>query len=488
MQPGAQPFYVYFFVYFFAIFLAVVSAEESPVHWISPSAGDYFGSGDSVTGKWSATKAVVSPSFKLCSGPGQSSINTRSEDSSGEPGRCGSKTYPTVQQDNGVYSISLTVPNVTEVQPYYLQMMDDFDNVYRSPSFTLSPSGSVSPPAAKEDKPLPQANGGAQSPMTVNHNSQAQTPPTPFVTVTTAPIATNPLANVAPGRDTASFSASRPGPPTAAFAIPLSIIGAILLAAICVALRQNRILGAERKADIEKMHETLSSRSGKSQSVYSRSDDVERALPLAKTVNGLPGLGMYGPMQPVQAVPIPLFMPPTESLWPMKESSRNQSHYSPPPPRYSGRTSRSSHRSYRAPSVRSYVSSISSHRSATSRPLEIRNHSSTHSLPRPPSISSRSSRSSRTRVCLPPVKTSLPLDEERSPPSVSRSSSRDTRLDSDITGSVLEDYMLTSPSPSGPPPCLLPAPQRIHIREDKETSLMNPYDAVAASLRYGRQS
>ncbi|KAL0068020.1 hypothetical protein AAF712_004923 [Marasmius tenuissimus] len=481
MQPGAEPL----FLCFFAIVFAVASAEPSQVRWISPSAGDYFGPGDNIVGKWSASKAVVSPSFELCTGAGQSNIHARDENNNGESGRCGAKTYPTIQQDNGVYFVSLTIPNVTDVQNYHLQMVDDFDNVSQSPSFSLSPSGSAPPPAANEEKVPPSADRRAQSPLTVSRNASDEGS-APLVVVTT----NDPLANATPARDTANLGASHAGPPTAAYAVPISIVGAILLAATFVALRQNKLLGLERKADIEKIKEALS-RSGKSDN---SSNDIENAFQAGKAANGsaIAGLGMYGAMQHVQAVPIPLFMPPTAPLWPTKEApSQPEDIYTRylPPPRYSGRSS------HRSPSVRSQVSYISSgsHGSATSRPIEIQNYSSMYSMPRPPSLSSRSSRSSRTRVCLPSIKAGTPLYDETSLPSVSRNSSRDG-MGSDVTGSVLEDYMPPSPSSSsGPPPCLVPAPQRIHLREEDVVEkdslpLVNPYDAVAASLRNGKQS
>ena len=103
MQPGAEPLYLCFL----AVVFAVASAETSQVQWISPSAGDHFGPGDNILGKWSASKAISAPSFKLCTGAGQSSIKMRDEDNNGGTGRCGAKVYPTVQQDNGVYLASL---------------------------------------------------------------------------------------------------------------------------------------------------------------------------------------------------------------------------------------------------------------------------------------------------------------------------------------------------------------------------------------------
>ncbi|KAK1231911.1 hypothetical protein PQX77_004961 [Marasmius sp. AFHP31] len=488
MQPGAESLYLCFLASFFA----VASAEPSQVRWISPSAGDYFGPGDNIVGKWTASKAVVSPSFELCTGAGQSNIRARDEDNNGGSGRCGAKTYPTVQQDNGVYFVSLTIPNVTDVQGYHLQMTDDFDNVSQSPSFSLSPSGSAQPAAANEEKFSPSADRRAQTPLTVSRNA-SDGGSAPLVVVTTSPISDDPLANAAPARDTANLGASHAGPPIAAYAVPISIVGAILLVATFVALRQNKLLGLERKADIEKIKEALS-RSGKSQSDSSL-NDIENAFQAGKAANGsgIAGLGMYGAMQHVQAVPIPLFMPPTAPLWPTKEApSQPEDIYTryPPPPRYSGRSS------HRSSSVRSQVSYTSSwsHGSATSRPIEIQNYSSMYSMPRPPSLSSRSSRSSRTRVCLPSIKVGTSFHDGTSLPSVSRNSSRDSGMGSDVTGSVLEDYMPPSPSSSSsPPPCLVPAPQRIHLREEDDGGkdslpLVNPYDAVAASLRNGKQS
>ncbi|KAG7090607.1 hypothetical protein E1B28_009709 [Marasmius oreades] len=475
MQPGAERLYLCLL----AFIIGVASAEENLVHWISPSAGDYLGPGDTVIGKWASDKAVVSPSFKVCQGSTQSSVSSQGADSSSGSEACGTAMFPTVQQDDGAFFVSLTVPNVTTIQPYYLQMTDNFGNMNRSPSFSLSPSGSAPVPQMKKPA-TPPTDERAQIPMTVDSKAPEQEPPVSPGPISSLPNATNPVANTAPGLDASHLGATRNNTPPAALAVPLSIAGAILLAAVCFLLRQSKITRAERRADMEKMHEALKVHSDKSQSAYNRPGDIESGLPLGKNMNGVQGFG-FGPIPTIQAFPIPLFMPPTDlSPW-FKKEAQHAGRYTPPP-LYSGR---SAHRSSRTRSVRSLVSS---YRSGSSRPIELPDGSSVH-LPRPPSLSSRSSRSSRTRVCLPSIKMGDPLYDERQLEKLSRSKSGESEntLGSGVTGLVLEDYMLPS---ADPPPCLLPAPQRIHLRDESlvEEKLVNPYDAVAASLKSARRT
>jgi len=94
------------FLLIFFVFSEGVSGSQSQLEWITPSAGDVVRPGDDIVGQWKADKAVVSPSFQLCLGSSQSSVSRRSEDDE-SGGSCGAKVYPTVQQNGGVYSISL---------------------------------------------------------------------------------------------------------------------------------------------------------------------------------------------------------------------------------------------------------------------------------------------------------------------------------------------------------------------------------------------
>ncbi|KAF5311394.1 hypothetical protein D9758_018568 [Tetrapyrgos nigripes] len=66
-----------------------------------------------------------------------------------------------------------------------------------------------------------------------------------------------------------------------------------------------------------------------------------------------------------------------------------------------------------------------------------------------------------------------------------------------VTDSVLDDYLLSSPHGPPPPSCLMPAPQRLHVRNtcsdaparDEEGMVdVDLYDAVANNLRKGYAS
>lgn len=486
MQPGARHLYFPFFV----IILRRVLAEQSQVHWVSPSAGDSFGSGDNLNAKWTANKAVVSPSFKLCQGSTQSSLNTRGE-SAGSGGRCGAKTYPTVQQDSGTYSISLTMPNTTQVESFYLQMVDDFENIYRSPSFWLSPSSSAPEPPERAIQSSPAGTqDSSQSPLSVDPKVH-EAPAAPLVTVTSPPISSAAMASAVGSQMTATRS-----PPTAAFAIPLSIVGAILLAAIVVAIRQNRMMGTERALDIQRLKQALSRSSSLRGSGYK---DIENCG------------GAYG-CTTMMPMPVPLFMPPlqtverklhTKGLY--KDYASSQYTLPPLPYRSAAPSYRSSSRPasihrVSAPTSSSRRSMVSSHRSTISSKTRMitsnfREPETTPVTPlpltRPPSrVSSISSRTLTTRslASLPPIQAGPALyDQNRLGLGSGQREIGDHDVqcsEGDVTDLILDDYMLPSR-----PSCLLPAPhlEASACGSEKEISeLKNPYDAVAASLRNGR--
>jgi hypothetical protein len=89
-------------------------AASSDIIWTSPSDGDIFGPGDTIVGKWNASTAIVSPSFRLCmsSEPSEPSepdtgLVARERKSDTGDGSCGSSVWPAVEQSEGSYLISL---------------------------------------------------------------------------------------------------------------------------------------------------------------------------------------------------------------------------------------------------------------------------------------------------------------------------------------------------------------------------------------------
>lgn len=92
------------------IFLAKISwasrdksSSSSNLAWISPSPNTKYSSGDIITGEWTSSKAILSPSVKLCTLAAADSGDT-SDDSGAN---CGGAVWPTVKQDGDNYSIVL---------------------------------------------------------------------------------------------------------------------------------------------------------------------------------------------------------------------------------------------------------------------------------------------------------------------------------------------------------------------------------------------
>ncbi|KAJ3774903.1 hypothetical protein FB446DRAFT_727276 [Lentinula raphanica] len=499
------------------------SSKPPQVQWISPSAGDRFGPGDSILGKWTTDTAVVSPNFKLCPGEPKSSLSSRSEAGSGSgtggddngssDGACGSKVYPTVQQSAGTYTISLAVPNVTSEQPWHLVMSDDFDNSFPSPSFSLSPTASAPSVASAPD---------AQAPL----SAQPQPPASTSASTPSVPASAVPSPVINPESDTAAtMYATRTPPPTAAFAIPLSIVGAILLVAVFLSLKHNRKLAEERAQDVEKLvlsrkasvaSTTNSSWSFKpgSGSGYSRQADIEHAL------NVLSRAQSQGK---VKTMPVPLFMPvevPVEVPVRKREARRStREAYYPSRERYTeyhrrhDRDGRSYHArppSYHTDSLSVPVSRPQSRaRSLLSDYAPSGSRASSRTAVHPPSQyyyhSGRQPRSfkSSSRAASPQY------SDYRSTHDYARSryegyeGHEDDRTEC-ATQSVLGDYLPEheeeeeSPVVRGPPECLIPAPQRLHVRnnsamsarshsEEEEMTEIDLYGAVAKSLDRARR-
>jgi hypothetical protein len=110
-----------------------------------------------------------------------------------------------------------------------------------------------------------------------------------------AAVTSNTSTNTAPSPSAPYVLASRSRPPTAAFAVPLSLVAAILLVAGGLSLHHRRKLGAERTRDAEQLALSRQSSLNSFKSSSTRSDDVEHALSVLSR-NGAP-------------VPVPLFMP-----------------------------------------------------------------------------------------------------------------------------------------------------------------------------------
>ncbi|KAK0475091.1 hypothetical protein IW261DRAFT_1568009 [Armillaria novae-zelandiae] len=391
--------------------LIVLSERGGAVQWEGPAAGDRFGPGDVLVGKWRADPPVDAPSFKVC-GNSSPQVNSRDSDDqtsdSNDGGNCGEIVWPTVQHGNGSDSVSLAVLNVTSDESFYLLMIDNFGAKYRSPPFLLSPTSSA---IVQDAAPAPLSSNTAQSPF----GASLPSVPSPAASSVGGATATPPTVSPAslPLSPT-NILATRSPPPVAVFAVPLCCVGAILLVAAGLCVRHNRQLDRERARDTEKLAVSRNSSFG---SLRSYQNDI-----LSKSQGDMYHCG--------SAIPVPLFMPVEMP----RERTRQMPYFAPP--MYYHESGRKRHYSHSTLS-RSSVRSDSSHSS----------HSRSSNTPPSPKNSDRTYLPSISASPLPAVD----LEEKDGHRGVS------------VTDDVLSEYMQPSPLP---PDCLLPAPQKLHIRKE----------------------
>ncbi|KAK0506620.1 hypothetical protein EDD18DRAFT_37784 [Armillaria luteobubalina] len=402
--------------------LIFLSERSDAVQWESPAAGDRFGPGDVLVGKWRADSPVDAPSFKVCGNSSSSSLSPPPQVSSrdsddqtsgdSDTGNCGETVWPTVQHGNGSDSVSLAVPNVTSDESFYLLMIDNFGTKYRSPPFLLSSTSSAT---VQDAAPAPLSNSNnAQSPFDASLPSVPYPAASPVGGVPVTPPTVSPASlPVSP----TNILATRSPPPVAAFAVPLCCVGAILLVAAGLCVRHNRQLDRERARDTEKLAISRNSSFG---SLKSYQNDM-----LSKSQGDMYHYG--------SAMPVPLFMPVEMPRERTRQRTRQMPYFVPP--LYYHESRRKRHYSH-STSSRSSTRSDSSHSS----------HSRSSITPPSPKNSDR--------VFLPSISASpLVVDLEE----------RDGHHSASVTDDVLSEYMQPSPLL---PDCLLPAPQKLHIRKE----------------------
>ncbi|KAI0638947.1 hypothetical protein C8Q77DRAFT_1151972 [Trametes polyzona] len=212
----------------------LVLAGDTNVTWITPSDGDVYGSGDTIVGRWSADKQVVSPSFRICVSGDGSKVSSRGEDDPGDgedgdndASSCGAAVWPTIGQSDGSYFVHMALPNVSSVAQCYLEMVDDFGDKMASPTFSFG--ASADDRSASETSNATTSNTAEASPTSSPSSAAVQTPNTPQ----TLP----------------SLDESRMPVPTAAYAVPLSLVVSVILAAGGLTVHQRRKLQTERKQE-----------------------------------------------------------------------------------------------------------------------------------------------------------------------------------------------------------------------------------------------
>ncbi|OBZ79099.1 hypothetical protein A0H81_00284 [Grifola frondosa] len=195
------------------LYLAANHASAGNVTWTSPSSGDVYGAGDTIVGQWDADEPVASPSFRLCTvGPGDS----------GDEDNCGTAVWPTIQQSDGSYSTNLSLPEVSTTSECYLEMMDDSGDTMVSPTFSVGPSDPNSDPPDPNNNATTIANADSNAPSTSFVPSTPQSLPYLEEEESHMPV------------------------PTAAYAVPLSLVISVILAAGGLAVHHRRKLRSER--------------------------------------------------------------------------------------------------------------------------------------------------------------------------------------------------------------------------------------------------
>ncbi|RPD81543.1 hypothetical protein L226DRAFT_1005 [Lentinus tigrinus ALCF2SS1-7] len=259
-------------------------AQAGSVTWLAPSQGDVYNSGDTIVGRWTSDEPVPSPSFRLC----VTGLSRRSDDDDNgddseddgsvggvsqgidDNGSCGGDVWPTIEESDpdGSYLIHMALPNVTStVAGCYLEMVDDNDKKSSSPTFSFGPSDADGDDqsAANADQ-ADSTDTAADSPA----SSLAPSPSSASPAKASVPSSSSPSSATASisnanlqstsSQTPASLNETRMPAPTAAYAVPLSLVLSVLLAAGGLSLHHRRKLRAERKLEEEalKTRATLS--------------------------------------------------------------------------------------------------------------------------------------------------------------------------------------------------------------------------------------
>ncbi|KAI0651415.1 hypothetical protein C8Q79DRAFT_996867 [Trametes meyenii] len=258
----------------FACYATLTSAEGTNVTWISPSDGDTYASGDTLVGRWSTDKPVVSPSFRMCVTDHASQVSSRSDSGDDEDdgedsdsrngggddddnnggGSCGATMWPTVEHSGGSYLVHMSLPNVTSSAHCYLLMVDNFGAKMSSPTFSFGDTPTADEASPTNDPPTPSASTSAST----SDPSATSTPPSAVNAIGTQ--------NPATPQPPAVLDESHMPVPTAAYAVPLSLVASVILAAGGLSVHQRRKLRSERLREQETLrrrgalsrHSTLS--------------------------------------------------------------------------------------------------------------------------------------------------------------------------------------------------------------------------------------
>ncbi|KAI0697019.1 hypothetical protein BC835DRAFT_1413917 [Cytidiella melzeri] len=207
-------------VLLFFIYLApcCICANSLQVTWISPAGGDTYPPSSYLVGRWIADEQVTSPTFKLCNAfsiHGNLSGPVLDDD---DGDNCGGSVQPSVQiAEDGSYRITLAIPNLTVSSSFQLVMEDGSGGTCPSPTFAVSSLDDLQ-------------NTTASVSSSLNNGTSSITDPSP-----TNARSLRPHRSISP----------------AAYAVPLSIAGLIVVFATVIGLHHRRKLVTERSLQSE---------------------------------------------------------------------------------------------------------------------------------------------------------------------------------------------------------------------------------------------
>ncbi|KAJ7207046.1 hypothetical protein GGX14DRAFT_117811 [Mycena pura] len=388
------------------------SDKSFNIAWISPVADVTYPS-DMILAKWTSSETINSPSFKLCATT--SKDLQRSLGDKDSSGTCGVALWAPVTENAGVYQAPVTVPNnVLPNREYYLQMEDDAGNKMDSPVFALgagAPSASNDPQSVTGVEPQAQAPFGSSNPSSV--------PVAPVA----APVA-SPLYPGSPAAVSASVSASTSSalnhistaaafdPDILSVKTPASTAAfavPLSVVAVVILIASGLFLRHRRKVNAQCVKDA--EKLPRAGTVHSFKSNSSRGSEVELALHVL------SRHQECTHSPVSLFMPPQD--------------------RVKGRT-----RSVSTPYAYPYPSYAFDGRVTQRRgSMCFGNTSSVVEHPKRPR--------------LPPIATAGSFETDP------------------VTNVILADYMLPSPtlrSSTSTPRCLLPAPQKLHLRDSTSQS------------------
>ncbi|KAG2023882.1 hypothetical protein CC2G_001488 [Coprinopsis cinerea AmutBmut pab1-1] len=216
---------------------AEASSGSRNITWIAPQSNQTYPAGQTLVAKWDTLLALILPSFQLC--VGEDGVMERVPET-----RCGSMVNPSVQQQiDGLYFVSLAVPNITSAKPFILRMQDTLGYEFDSPPFYLGQvsAGTIAAQENSTDSTAPtQPQETPSLPAGILFN---------LTDVDTSASDSDPLLVLQERRigryfkrQDSDFGPFSPGgsPTLATLLVPLAIVGVSLLLALFLCFRRHR--------------------------------------------------------------------------------------------------------------------------------------------------------------------------------------------------------------------------------------------------------